>query len=64
MGECCLLRLYFLWRWCFALQEILADAVERLAGPNVIENSANVTGFEEIRDPATGVEELCMQGTH
>ncbi|KAF8060065.1 Zeaxanthin epoxidase [Scenedesmus sp. PABB004] len=30
------------------LQEILADAVERLGGPEVIENSANVVGFEEV----------------
>jgi hypothetical protein len=36
------------------LQEILADACERLAGPNVIENSSNVVAYEELRDPATG----------
>lgn len=30
------------------LQEILADATERLAGKNLIENSANVVGFEEV----------------
>lgn len=34
------------------LQEILADAVERLAGKKVIENSANVVGFEEVQDAA------------
>eukprot|EP00878_Enallax_costatus_P002900 GHUV01003094.1.p1 GENE.GHUV01003094.1~~GHUV01003094.1.p1 ORF type:complete len:280 (+),score=62.49 GHUV01003094.1:241-1080(+) len=32
------------------LQEILADATERLAGKNLIENSANVVGFEEVTD--------------
>eukprot|EP00882_Tetradesmus_deserticola_P014245 GHRQ01015143.1.p2 GENE.GHRQ01015143.1~~GHRQ01015143.1.p2 ORF type:complete len:274 (+),score=73.22 GHRQ01015143.1:122-943(+) len=36
------------------LQEILADACERIAGPNVIENSSNVVAYEELRDPATG----------
>ena len=32
---------------CVVVQEILADAVERLGGSSVIENSANVVGFEE-----------------
>jgi hypothetical protein len=41
-----------LLRW--VLQEILADACERIAGPNVIENSSNVVAYEELRDPATG----------
>eukprot|EP00775_Hariotina_reticulata_P004396 gene4396-4649_t len=36
------------------LQEILADAVERLGGSSVIENSANVVGFEEYKDAAAG----------
>lgn len=34
------------------LQEILSDAVERLAGKKVINNSANVVGFEEVKDAA------------
>jgi hypothetical protein len=41
-----------LLRW--RLQEILADACERIAGPNVIENSSSVVAYEELRDPATG----------
>jgi hypothetical protein len=48
-----------LFIWLFAavccLQEILADACERIAGPNVIENSSNVVAYEELRDAATGV---------
>jgi hypothetical protein len=36
------------------VQEILADAVERLGGSSVIENSANVVGFEEFKDTAAG----------
>jgi len=41
-----------------ALQEILADAVERLSPPekrgSIVRNSANVVAFEEHTDPATG----------
>ncbi|KAF6258370.1 zeaxanthin epoxidase precursor [Scenedesmus sp. NREL 46B-D3] len=40
------------------LQEILADACERIAGPNVIENSSNVVAYEELRDPASGKESI------
>jgi hypothetical protein len=36
------------------LQQILARAVERLAGDQVIYNSSNVVGFQDIVDPATG----------
>lgn len=40
------------------LQEILADAVDRLCPPEkrgtIIRNSANVVSFEETKDPATG----------
>lgn len=41
------------------VQEILADAVDRLCPPekrgSIIRNSANVVSFEETKDPATGV---------
>jgi zeaxanthin epoxidase len=40
------------------LQEILADAVDRLCPPDkvgsIIRNSANVVSFQETQDPATG----------
>ncbi len=40
------------------MQEILADAVDRLCPPEkrgtIIRNSANVVSFEETKDPATG----------
>jgi hypothetical protein len=40
------------------LQEILADAVDRLCTPekrgSIIRNSANVVSFEETKDTATG----------
>ena len=54
MFRVCVTRLVML-----LLQEILADACERIAGPNVIENSSNVVAYEELRDPATGAAVHC-----